>query len=214
MSGKPYEVASVDELRRKDGWSPIRLRLGVEAFGVNAWTAAEAGADVIPEHGEEPSGHQELYVVTAGHATFTVEGNEIDAPAGTIVFVRDAAAKRGAKAKDPNTTVLAVGGKPGHAYKPRAWETNGDVFALLDAGKPAEAKRILVDALDRYEDNGSILYNLACAEAQLGEKDEALEHLKAALEERPDLAAAAPEDHDLEPLRDDSRFAEIVDRQA
>jgi tetratricopeptide (TPR) repeat protein len=214
MSGKPYEVAGVDELRRENGWSPIRLRLGVEAFGVNAWTAAEAGAPVIPEHHEAPSGHEELYLVTAGHATFTVDADEIDAPAGTIVFVRDPAAKRGAVARERGTTVLAVGGKPGHAYRPRAWETNAQVFPLLDAGKPAEAKRILLDALDHYEDRGTILYNLACAEAQLGEKDEALEHLRAALEERPDLAAAAPEDHDLEPVHDDPRFAEIVARQA
>jgi tetratricopeptide (TPR) repeat protein len=210
VTEKPYETASVDELRRDDGWSPIRLRLGVQAFGVNAWTAAEAGEPVIPDHDEAPSGHEELYLVTAGHATFTVEGDEIDAPAGTLVFVRDPTAKRGAVAREPGTTVFAVGGKPGHAYKPRAWETNGDVIALLDAGKPAEAKRILVEALGRYEDNGTILYNLACAEAQLGETDDALEHLRGALRERAELAEGAAADHDLEPLHDDPRFAEIV----
>ena len=34
-------------------------------------------------------GHQEAYVVIAGHATFSLDGEEIDAPQGTVVFIRD-----------------------------------------------------------------------------------------------------------------------------
>ena len=182
----------------------------MQAFGINAWTGHEADATVIPEHNEEPSGHEELYLVTSGHAVFTVGGESIDAPSGTIVFVRDPAAKRGAVARKPGTTILSVGAKPGEAYRPRAWETNRDVFALLDSGKNAEAKRLLVDALERYEDRGNLLYNLACAEAQLGEADAALEHLRAALGASPSLAEYAREDTVLGPIRDDPRFAEIV----
>jgi hypothetical protein len=44
------------------------------------------------------------------------------------------------------------------------------------------------------------LYNLACAEAQLGENDAALEHLRAALVERPGFAEDIRTDSDLEPL--------------
>ena len=102
--------------------------------------------------------------------------------------------------------MLAVGGRPGAAYRPRAWETNAKVFALLDSGQHAEAKRVLTDALDRYEDCGSIFFNLACAEAQLGETDAALEHLAASVKDRPDLAASARDDGDLAPIRDDPRF--------
>ena len=179
-------------------------------LSVNAWTAREAGAPVIPEHHEQPTGHEELYLVTAGHATFTIQGDEVDAPAGTLVFVRDPAAARGAVAREAGTTVLSVGGKSGEAYRPRSWETNRDVFPLLDSGRHAEAKRLLTDALDRYDDRSTIFYNLACAEVGLGETDAALEHLRAAIGERPSLAEDARGDADLEPLRDDPRFAEIV----
>lgn len=209
-SGNPFLVAAVGELEDERGWSPIRKHLDVRAFGINAWTAHEAGATVISEHGEQPSGHEELYLVVAGHATFTVEGEEIDAPVGTIVFVRDPAATRAAVAREPGTTVVAVGGRPGEAYRPRSWETNAEVFALLDRGENAEAKRVLLEALEQYDDRGGLYYNLACAEAQLGETEDALDHLRAALRERPPLAENARTDSDLVPIRDDPRFAEIV----
>jgi tetratricopeptide (TPR) repeat protein len=205
-----YATTSLSELERDDGWAPIRRSLGVQAFGINAWNARDPDANVIPDHDEKPTGHEELYVVTAGHATFKVGGEEIDAPSGTIVFVRDPATTRGAVSREPGTTILSVGGAPGEAYRPRAWEVNRDVFALFDAGKHEEAKRMLTEALEEYDDRGALHYNLACAEAQLGNTDVAFEHLETALRETPELASYAPEDSDLEPLRDNPRFAAIV----
>jgi tetratricopeptide (TPR) repeat protein len=206
MTETSYETGRIADLERPDGWSPIRRALGVSAFGINAWTAKEAGATIISEHDEQPSGHEELYLVVAGRATFTVGGEEVDAPVGTIVFVRDPAAKRGAVAAEAGTTVLAVGGQPGEAYRPRSWETNADVLPMFESGQYEEIKQVLIEALDRYEDRGAILYNLACAEAQLGETDAALDHLAAGLKERPDLAEGARDDSDLAPIRDDPRF--------
>jgi tetratricopeptide (TPR) repeat protein len=215
MSAKPFETTSIAALERADdGWSPIRRRLDVRAFGVNAWTAHDAGATVIPEHDERDSGHEELYVVTAGHATFTAGDEEIDALAGTLVFFRDPTVFRGAVAREADTTVLAIGAKAGEAYRPRAWETNADVIALLDVGRHEEAKTMLLAAIDQYDDRGGLLYNLACAEAQLGRVDAALDRLQAALKVRPELAKYAPEDADFEPIRDDPRFAEIVNAAA
>lgn len=212
MSGKSHETAHIDELERESGWSPIRLRFDVRAFGVNAWTAHETGSAVIPEHDERPSGHEELYVVTAGRATFTVQGERIDAGTGTLVFVRDPDATRAAVAEEPGTTVLAIGGRPGHAFRPRAWETNDEVVKLLDNGEYLEAKHVLTEALTlgAYEDSASLLYNLACAEALLGEIDSAMGHLGDALRERPSFAEDARTDDDLAALRDDPRFAEIT----
>ena len=205
-----WEQARLDDLWRDNGWAPIRKTLDIRSFGINAWRSAEAGGQVIPDHEEEATGHEELYLVTAGHATFTIGDEEVDAPLGTIVLVRDPAVNRGAVAREPGTVVVTVGGKPGEAYTPHPWEANRDVFAALDAGRPEEAKRILFDALDRYENRSTLYYNLACAEALLGETDAALEHLELALRSRPALADLARDDGDLESIRDDPRFAEIV----
>jgi tetratricopeptide (TPR) repeat protein len=83
-------------------------------------------------------------------------------------------------------------------------------YPLLDEGKYAEARQVLVDALDRYEDRSAVLYNLACAEAQLGEADAALDHLRDAVTLRRSLAESAREDADFASIRDDPRFGEIA----
>lgn len=131
MSKPPYEVVALDELDRipvgEHGlmWRPVRRRLGIEAFGVNAYTAEEQGHEVVEHHDETGTGagrHEELYVVVRGHARFTLDGEEVDAPAGTFVFVRDPAMMRAAVAHEAGTTVLAVGGEPGAAYSVSPWE--------------------------------------------------------------------------------------------
>ena len=106
-------------------WAMVRTHFGINAFGVNAYVADEAGVDLVGEHDElgEGSGrHEELYFVANGHATFTVNSDEIDAPSGTFVFVRDIAAKRRAVATEAGTTIIIVGGKPGEAFTPSPWE--------------------------------------------------------------------------------------------
>ncbi|MBA3843044.1 MAG: hypothetical protein H0X39_10580 [Actinobacteria bacterium] len=205
-----YRATDLESIRHEDGWSPLRRHLDVQAFGVNAWTASQAGKQVIGEHDEKPSGHEELYLVHTGRATFTVDGAEIDAGPGTVVFVGDPAVKRGAVAAEAGTTIFAVGGKPGEAYRPRAWEVNSQVFALFDNGAFAQAKDLLLDGLERYDDRGALLYNLACAEAQLGDTDTAFEYLRRGVAERPDLSELARGDSDLAPLSDDPRFDEIL----
>jgi quercetin dioxygenase-like cupin family protein len=194
-------------------WIPIRRELGVAAFGVNAWTGDE-GADVIPAHDEVPTGHEELYVVTSGSATFTVGDETVDGPAGTIIFVRDPAVRRGAVAQEAGTVVLTVGAKAGAVYAPGAWEVNAEIFPLFEAGEFAEAKRRLEAELAKSPEAGDLLYNLACAESRLGETDAALEHLGLAVEREPRYAEYATDDEDFAPLRDDPRFASAVAGQA
>jgi hypothetical protein len=94
---------------------PIRDHFGVRALGVDAYVGEEAGDELLSP-GEAGDGGEALYVVLEGHATFTVDGDEIDAPARTIVYVRDPGAKRGAVAKEPGTTILAAAGKPAEAF--------------------------------------------------------------------------------------------------
>jgi tetratricopeptide (TPR) repeat protein len=207
-----FESARLEEIERdatRPEWIPIRRRFGIEAFGVNAWSAAGPEDELIPEHEESSIGHEELYVVVDGHATFTLGGEEIEAPAGTIVFVRDPAVQRGARAKDGGATILTVGAKPGEAFRVSPWEVNAEIFPLFDRGDFAEAKRRLEPVVEANPQSAGSVYNLACAEAMLGETDAALEHLARAVELHPPFAEAARADDDLASLRNDPRFARI-----
>lgn len=111
-------------------WKPLRHHLGVRAFGLNVWVAARAGDPAIETHDElsngadrdAPAGHEEVYVVLRGAARFTVGGDEIEAPAGTAVFVSDPSLTRGAIATADDTQVLVVGAQRGVAFEPSAWE--------------------------------------------------------------------------------------------
>jgi tetratricopeptide (TPR) repeat protein len=201
-----YRIARLDEIEAVNGWIPVRRHLGVGAFGVNAWRPQEDGQTLIGEHDEATTGHEELYLVTEGHARFTVDGEEIDAPAGTIVFVRDPSLKRAAVTREPKTTIVTLGAKPGEAYAPLPWEENAEIIPLFASGEYAEAKARLERALERHPDAGGLTYNLACAESRLGETDAALAHLERAIEIWPGFREAAGGDPDFEAIRDDPRF--------
>ncbi len=128
MPAEGWSVVSLDELPTLDqddlpAWKPVRHGLGIEAFGVNAWLGPEAGGEVIDDHDElEDGGQEELYYVASGRATFTVDGERVDARAGTFIALRDPALRRAAVAEEPGTLILAVGGFRGSAFKPSAWE--------------------------------------------------------------------------------------------
>ncbi len=125
----PYATVALDAIPAQPGepfWRPIRHHLGVKSFGVNGWVASAVGDQVIEDHveadGDDPSDHEELYLVIRGRATFTVDGDEIDAPAGTLVYVPDPRSRRGATAREADTAVLALGNVPGRAYELSPWE--------------------------------------------------------------------------------------------
>jgi tetratricopeptide (TPR) repeat protein len=206
MSETGFATAHLSEIEPVGGnWLPLRRHFGIEAFGVNAWTGDE-GASLVGEHDETSLGHQELYVVLTGRATFTLDGEELDAPAGTIVFVRDPSVKRAAVASEPGTTILTAGAKPGEAFTPSTWEENATVIPLFASGEYEEAKRRLEEVLERIPDAAGILYNLACAESRLGETDAAVGHLARAVEIEPRYAEYAQTDEDLEAIRDAAGF--------
>src|SRR5437763_8711236 len=120
-----YETAHIDEMASNQ-WPhsiPIRHHFGIETFGMNAYRR-DAGEDAVPEHDESASGAPELFFVATGNARFVVDDDEIDAPAGTCIWVKEPTAKRSATAKSDGTIVLAVGAAaPGQAYAPAGWDT-------------------------------------------------------------------------------------------
>jgi hypothetical protein len=194
-------------------WAMVRSHFDVKSFGVNAYVAGEPDIEVIGDHDElggDAGKHEELYFVSNGHATFTVNGDEIDAPTGTFVFVRDPAAKRQAVAREAGTTVLVVGGKPGEAFTPSAWERQAPALMLFSNGEYERSAELYEQLLADTPENGTFLYNLACAESHLGRKAAALDHLRQAIVKRPELSGGALRDPDLDGIRDEPEFSAIT----
>ena len=190
-------------------WHPVRRRLGIGAFGINAYSADKIGGHVIEEHDESTSGaggHEEAYVVLRGRATFTIGGEAQDAPAGTIVFISDPALKRVAVAEEEDTLVLAIGGEPGHAFEVSPWESFFAAAPLLDAGRFDDGIALIEQALHEHPDNPSVLYNLACAESRAGRGADALTHLGQAVAINDKFVQYARRDPDFAPIRDDPAF--------
>ena len=214
-----YRIASLDEmeipgLATTARWSIIRRHFDIESFGVNAWVA-DAGEDVIGEHDEISGGaaqHEELYVVLSGKATFTVDGETVDAPAGTIVFVRDPSAKRKAVSEAAGTRILAVGAKRGEAFVPSQWERSAPAFPYFATKEYDKAAAVLEEALAEYPGDPALLYNLACAESMCGRTAEAIQHLRRSVEaengER--FRELARTDTDFDPIRDEPEFQQLV----
>ena len=209
MSG--YEVARFDELESipvAEGlvWHPIRRRLGIAAFGMNAYTAEEVGGHVVERHSEEQLGHEEVYIVVNGRAHFILGGEELDAPAGTIVFIREPGIQREAIAEEPATLVLAVGGKPGAAYETSAWETMFYALPASREGRWDDAIALHEEALRERPSHAALLYNLACMENRGGRTKDALLHLQQAVELESRWARDAQTDTDLDAIRGEPGF--------
>ncbi len=203
-----YEVVHLDELERlpvdDEGllWRPLRRRIGLEAFGSNAWTGAKAGDRVVEEHKEE-DGHEELYFVVSGRATFTLGDEEIDAPPGTVIFAPPGT-KRGAIAAEPETTVVVFGAKPGVPHEISEWEDTFAAYAYLKLGDEEQGRKAIESALER--DTWRSHYHAACFESLTGNPDQALEHLLRAVELDAKAREWAQDDRDLDSIRDRPEF--------
>ena len=195
------EIESITITGAGVNWRPLRRTLGVEAFGINAYIATAAGDHVVEEHSEANLRHEEVYVVLDGHATFTLGGETLDAPTGTVVFVRDPDVRRSAVAREAGTSVLAIGGRAGEAYSPSPWEW----YFYAERFRPAKdwdgGVAFLAEGSERYPDHAGMLYSLACFEALGGRHDDAVAHLARAVELDPKVATWAAKDDDLASIR-------------
>ena len=211
-----YRVLSLpEEGREGDGdrvYIRLRRTLDIGAFGASASYQAKAGEDVVGEHdelGPGADGQEELYVVVQGSATFTLDGEEIEAPQGTVVFVQPAATRKAVATSD-ETIVLSVGGRRGEAYR---LPPGAELYDFFEHYKQEDWEGALAAchvALEKYPGNALILYNIACMESMLGRGDEALETLRTALEGWAQFKENAQKDDDLAALREDPRFLELV----
>jgi mannose-6-phosphate isomerase-like protein (cupin superfamily) len=185
----PPRVVHLDEIEAIPGpgtltWHPVRAHLGLRAFGTNAYSAQRVGDDVVEPHDENPDlGHEELYFVARGHATFTLDGETFDAPAGTYVFVPDTATHRHAVAAEAGTTVLSFGGPP--TFTPSAWEWMFRAVALAQSD-PAQAREIVRDGLEKHPESPGLRIALARALLHEGDEAGAREAVRDALARQPD----------------------------
>ncbi len=210
MTEKAYEVAHIDDLDRfpvdDEGllWRPIRRRLGITAFGTNAYTAEKGDERVVEEHFEK-DGHEELYFVASGRATFTLGDEELDAPAGTFVYA-EPGTKRGAVATQPGTTVVAIGAKPGVPHEISPWEEIFLAFGHLRKGDEEQGRQVMADAIAENPDAWQGYYNAACFEVQTGNHEAAIAQLKRAIELDSQAREYAEKDSDFDGLRDEPEF--------
>jgi hypothetical protein len=226
-----HAVAKLDDIdETSDGrcpWRPVRHHFGIASFGVATWTGREAGDRIINEHDElerepghlraerlEDDANEDLYLVHRGRARFELDGEHVDAPAGTFVFVPPGV-RRTAFAEEPGTTIVAVGGIRGKAYEPVGWEVWGPLHPLYESGQYAEVidhGRERIEATQYPEP----LYNLACCESLTGRTSDAVEHLRLALDRteryRERLRWLAANDSDFDPIRNEPAFRELTDR--
>jgi quercetin dioxygenase-like cupin family protein len=92
-------------------WYPLQHHFGLTAFGANVYVAKTDDSELLAEHDESGSGQEELYLVTAGEARFTIDGEEFDVSAPAAVAVPDPTVRRAARAMTAGTTIVAVGGE-------------------------------------------------------------------------------------------------------
>ena len=132
-AGATFKAAHIDDLPFEidddyptTEWKPVRRFFGIGSFGTNLARATKEGDVLTHDHSEIVDGgtrHEELFLIVSGHATYHVDGEEIDAPAGTFLYVPDPATMRGVVARDAGTVMLVVGGEPGAIFTPSEWDT-------------------------------------------------------------------------------------------
>ena len=203
-------IAEIDGYADEDRpmWHMVRSVLGIEAFGVNAWTATQDGQELIVEHDEVGAGagrHEEIYIVVTGEAEFTIDGETVAAPAGTVIHVPMPIVRRAATAI-AGTTVLVVGAKRGEAFEVSSWERSAEALRFWPTEEWERAIAVLQREHVEHPDNAGVLYNLACAEARSGNKDKAFERLTQAIDAGFDSPEHIRYDDDLESLHGDPRW--------
>jgi mannose-6-phosphate isomerase-like protein (cupin superfamily) len=124
-----FKVAHIDDMPFEEGsspgteWKPVRRIFDIGSFGTALARATKAGDTLTHDHDEVEAHHEELFLIVSGHATYRVDGQEIDAPAGTFLYVPDPATVRGVVAVEAGTTMFVVGAEPGAAFSPSDWDT-------------------------------------------------------------------------------------------
>ncbi len=202
-----YEILSLGELepvpyhaRGGQKLLTIQRLLNFRVAGINGWIG-NVGEGLVPKHSED-SDNEELYVVVRGRATFTVDGKEVDATAGTLLHLLPGE-EREAVSAEAGTIVVAIGATIGQPYEPQGWTH----FVVADhhrrEGRLDEGRAAMQQMLAEHPDIWGAPYNMACYAA--------FAYLKQALQlDTQTVRNFAPGDEDLDSLHDDPRWKKLV----
>ena len=152
--------------------------------------------------------HEELYVVLSGRATFTVDSETFDAPAGTCVFTIPGE-RREARAEEPGTTVLVIGAPAGEAYRIAPCEYGSRAARAAELRDVDELERVAEEGVAAYGEHVTMLFARACVATQRGRRQEALDFLRRAAEDEDFgewVRERALEEPLLEPIREEISF--------
>jgi hypothetical protein len=178
--------------------------------GNRAWISTAAGDPIINAYDEDSEPAEELFIVINGRAMFTIEGEEVDATTGTLLFTAPGT-HRTAIAAEPSTTILVVDGTPGKAYAASGWELWAPLRPLYDNGEYAELSTQLQDLIAEQPHYPMLVYNLACCESLSGRTVEALDHLRRAIGASEKFRGDARNDSDFDAIRHDPSFLALID---
>lgn len=204
-----WKMTRLDEIEKRGRDIPVREHLGITSFGINAFTPGDDGR-LIGEH-VELSGQEELYIVVEGTATFEIDGETFDAPAGSYIYVKPEANRKASG----DGVVLALGGTPGKAYEPldwgEAWQFHTESMAAYTEQRYADAADATRAGLEHSPDNAGLHYNCACFATLAGDtSDEIFAHLRRSIELHPSFREQARKDDDFTAVRDDPRFEQAL----
>ena len=204
-----WRVARLDEIERRGSFIPVREHLGIHSFGINARTTGDNGV-LINEH-DEAGGQEEVYVVLDGTAMFEIDGETVEAPAGTFVSVPPESKRKATG----DATVLAIGGTVGEAYQAldwgEAWQVQSESMAAYAEQRYADAAAVVRRGLEQFPDHPGLNYNYACFATLAGEvDDETFAHLRRGVEGFPPFREQARHDDDFAAVREDPRFEDAL----
>jgi Cupin domain len=205
-----WQAGRLEDIERRGRDIPVREHFGIHGFGINAYTPSEDGT-LISEHDELGSGQEELYIVLEGTASFEVDGETVDAPAGTFVYVPPETRRKATG----EGIVLALGATPGEAYQGLdwgdAWPFHRESMAAYGEQRYADALASVRSGLEHTPDHPGFHYNYACFATLTGDtSDETIGHLRRSVELFPPFREQARRDDDLAAVRDDPRFEDAL----
>jgi quercetin dioxygenase-like cupin family protein len=124
MDGNGYTILHREEFESMEGsgectWGLARKSLGVSAMGMNLVEIGPGGQ--IPEHDETGREQEEVFIIWSGDATAVVDGNDIEAPAGTFVRVSPETRRTIRNDSDQPLRMLIVSAPVASGYEPMGW---------------------------------------------------------------------------------------------